>query len=248
VIDDADADAGAAVDVGEFCRRVEEHLARVNEGQIIRVVGPAFDLVRGWAIEGVPLSVVTRGIDLKAERHRVGRAARPLRLEFCDVDVRQVYSHWRRSVGLTGPGSHSEVGPDSREPAEKRPSLSRQLDRALDKLSRVAGRLDLPEAFRDAVGLAIRELSDLRDRSRSTRGEARTALVARLSSIDASLIRASREAVGSDVLEQLRRDAEADLSPYRTRLVADIWLRSVDRSIDQLVRDRLGLPTLSFDA
>lgn len=240
-----EAEAGAAVDVGEFCRRVEEHLARVNEGQIIRVVGPAFELVRGWAIEGVPLSVVTHGIDLKAERHRAGRSTRPLRLEFCEADVRQVFTRWRRAVGLAGTGSHPEAGAESQP--EKRPSLSRQIDRALDKLSRAAGRLDLPDAFREAVGQAISELSGIRDRARTARGEARTGLTAGLPSIDAALIHAGRGAIGADVLARLRGDAEADLSPYRARLGGDMWHRSVDRALDQLVRDQLGLPTLSFD-
>src|SRR5688572_16366781 len=78
---------GEGIDVGDYCRRVEEHLARVNEGQIIRVVGASFELVRGWARAGIPLSVTCYGIDRKAERHRAGQARRALRLEFCEPDV-----------------------------------------------------------------------------------------------------------------------------------------------------------------
>ena len=236
----------AAVDVGEFCRRVEEHLTRVNEGQLIRVVGPAFELVRGWALEGMPLSVVTHGIDVKAERHRAGRSTRPLRLEFCEADVRQVYTRWRRSVGLSSAGLSSEDNQERHE-AEKRPSLSRQVDRALDKLSRVAGRLDLPEAFRETVSQAINELSAIRDAARTARGEARKALAAQLTPIDTALVGAARESLNGGVLDQLRRDAEADLASYRTRLAADLWGRSVERALDQLVREHLGLPTLSLD-
>jgi hypothetical protein len=218
----------------------------VNEGQIIRVVGPAFELVREWALEGMPLSVVTHGIDLKAERHRAGRSTRPLRLEFCEADVRQVYTRWRRAVGLTGSGADTEVSSDGQE-SEKRPSLSRQVDRALDKLSRVAGRLDLPESFREAVGQAINELSIIRDAVRTTRGEARRALTSRLSPIDTALLGAGRAALSTEVLDRLRRAAEADLAAYRLRLAADVWRRGVDRALDQLVRDHVGLPTLSFD-
>ena len=236
----------APVDIGEFCRRVEEHLARVNEGQIIRVVGPAFELVRGWALEGMPLSVVAHGIDLKAERHRAGRSTRPLRLEFCDADVREVYTRWRRSVGLSGLSAEPESTAEVAEP-ERRPSLSRQIDRALDKLSRVAGRLDLSERFRDEVSSSIAELSRIREGARTSRGDARQSLTARLPHIDAALVSAGRDAVGADVLERLRSDAETDLSSYRGRLSPDTWRRSVDRAVDQLVRDHLGLPTLTFD-
>ena len=51
---------------------------------------------------GIPPSVVFRGIDLKAERHRLGKSTRPLRLEFCEPDVREVYRNWRRALGLFG--------------------------------------------------------------------------------------------------------------------------------------------------
>jgi hypothetical protein len=68
------------VDVAEYCRRVEDHLTRVNAGHLVRIVGPGFELVRGWAEAGVPLSVVFRGIELKAERHREGASTRPLRI------------------------------------------------------------------------------------------------------------------------------------------------------------------------
>ena len=240
------AEPGATADLGEFCRSVEEHLARVNEGQIIRIVGPAFELVRGWALEGIPLSIVTHGIDLKAERHRAGRSTRPLRLEFCEADVRDVYTRWRRAVGLVGAAGEFGHVTESAE-TEKRPSLSRQVDRALDKLSRVAGRLDLPEGFRDEVSRAIEELSAVRDAARTARGEARHELAARLPPIDARLVTAGRNALESAVEARLRAAAETDLSPYRARLTPEIWRRSIERALDQLIRDHLGLPTLAVD-
>ena len=70
----------AGIDIGAYCRRVEDYLTRENGGHLVRIVGPGFELVRGWAAEGIPLSVVYRGIDRKLERHRAGHAARPLRV------------------------------------------------------------------------------------------------------------------------------------------------------------------------
>ena len=128
-----------------------------------------------------------------------------------------------------------------------RASIEAHFDRALDKLSRVAGRLDLPEAFRETVSQAINELSAIRDAARTARGEARKALAAQLTPIDTALVGAARESLNGGVLDQLRRDAEADLASYRTRLAADLWGRSVERALDQLVREHLGLPTLSLD-
>ena len=90
-----------ADDIGDYCRRVEDHLTRANAGHLVRIVGPGFELVREWAMSGVPLSIVYRGIDDKAERHREGAARRPLRIEFCESDVRALYDRWRRAIGLS---------------------------------------------------------------------------------------------------------------------------------------------------
>ncbi len=89
-----------AADIGEFCRHVEACLSRANDGHLVRIVGVGFDLVRSWALEGIPLSVVCRGIEMKNERHRAGASRRPLRIEFCEGDVRALYDSWRRAVGL----------------------------------------------------------------------------------------------------------------------------------------------------
>ena len=162
------------VDVGEYCRIVEDHLTRVNAGHLVRIVGPAFELVRQWAEAGIPASVVFRGIDLKAERHRLGRAKRPLRLEFCEADVREVYRRWRRAVGLFGidepPDGRSDGtneaqdgGDAAAEPENRRrPSLTRHLDRAVERLTRAMARIDLPENLRTALEPVLQELVDAR--------------------------------------------------------------------------------------
>jgi hypothetical protein len=238
--------AQAAADIGAYCRQVEEHLARVNEGQIIRVVGPAFELVRGWALEGVPLSVVLRGIDMKAERHRAGRSTRPLRLEFCEADVGDVYEQWRRSVGLGRPGPEDQAPVSSGEKT-KRPSLTKHLNRVIERLSRVAGRLDLAETFRGDLARVLDEIAAMAEAARGAKGEARVAIAARLSDLDATLVAAARLAVGPAGIERLRADAELDLAAYRSRLAPDTWARSIDLGIDRLVRNELNLPTLTLD-
>jgi hypothetical protein len=260
-----------AVDIGDYCRRVEEHLGRVNEGQIIRIAGPAFELARGWALAGIPLSVVLHGIDRKAERHRAGRATRPLRLEFCEADVRETFERWRRAVGLPAAGGGAVEDGDQRanrdtdQPAgsgmadaamteetaaggvRRRTSLAKHLSRAVDRLSRAAGRLDLPEAFRERLSERLDEVASLSDTARTARGEARAAIAERLPAIDQALVDDARAALAPETLARLEAEAEADLAAYRSRLSAEVWTRSVRRSADRLVREHLGLPTLSPD-
>ena len=110
-----------------------------NGGHLVRIVGPGFELVRTWASTGVPLSVVFRAIDLKAARHQAGTSRRPLRIEFCDDDVRELFAGWRRAVGIPASSEPDPAEPvaEPDEPAgAARRTATKELDRAIDRLSR----------------------------------------------------------------------------------------------------------------
>lgn len=231
-------------DIGEYCRRVEAHLARVNQGHLIRIAGTSFELVRGWAVDGIPLSIVYRGIDQKAERHRAGRSKRPLRLEFCEADVRAVYDDWRRAVGVPAGsvGADDDPGPVIEE--RRRPSVVREIDRASARLLAAAGRLETPEALRDAIAAILERLASLREQLRHARGDARRALVEELAVVDRAIADAARQA--ADVsLTDVEAEAARELGSFRARMPADAWQRSVDAAVDRLLRERYGLPSLS---
>jgi len=236
-------------DIGEYCRQIEAHLTRVNDGQIIRVVGPAFELVRAWAREGVPLSVVYHGIDRKAERHRAGRARRALRLEFCEADVAAVFEQWQRAVGVrrsTDPSDLSESNDlgAGQGPDRKPPAASRHLERAMERLARTTGRLDRSEVFREAVSRALDDLAALRTSVKGARGAARVAILERLTAIDDALLAAARAELDDETIIGLERQAAADLAAFRGRLTPPAWERSMALSVARLLRDHLGLPTL----
>ena len=51
---------------------------------------------------GVPLTVAMRGIDRYFERYYAkGPRRRPVRVEFCEADVLDVFDEWRRALGIT---------------------------------------------------------------------------------------------------------------------------------------------------
>ena len=236
---------GAGRDVGAFCRSVEEHLTRVNEGHLVRIVGPAFALVKGWADDGVPLSVVLHGIDRKAERHRHGVARRPLRIEFCDADVREAFATWRRAVGVAA--SEDSVGApveDASAIARRRPSVAAALDRIILRLGGLLGRVELAQTFRDRVNEIIAALVPVTGSARGRRGVDREAVAQALAPLDAALIAAARHAAGAELLAALARDAAVDLSAYRGRLAEDAWQPAVDATVDRLLRERWRLPTI----
>jgi hypothetical protein len=71
-----------------YCREVEAYLCRKNDGHLIRIVGPAFEQVCGWATRGIPVKIVFRGIDRYFDRYYAkGPRRRPVRVEFCEADV-----------------------------------------------------------------------------------------------------------------------------------------------------------------
>ncbi len=88
--------------VDEYCREIETYLTRKNDGHLIRVVGPSFELVSRWAADGVPIKVAFAGIDRYFERYyRKGPRRRPVKIDFCEADVLDVFDEWRRAIGLT---------------------------------------------------------------------------------------------------------------------------------------------------
>jgi len=238
--------ADGSFDLGEYCRRVEEYLARVNEGHIVRIVGTAFEMVRSWALEGIPLGIVCQGIDAKAERHRAGRSKRPLRLEFCEGDVRALYDDWRRAVGAWSPGPTGDETAGHLPPAieeRRRPSVTRQIDRAIDRVVAVSGSLDLPDGLPGALTAILEDLVALRDDFRHTRGAARQALMERLVTIDRAIGDAARAAAGSSIAD-VELEARRDLATFKNRLPAEAWERSVRAGVDRLLRERYRLPSL----
>src|SRR4026207_2430334 len=106
------------MDPAEYSREIESYLCRKNEGHLIRIVGPAFEQVCGWANLGVPLKVAFRGIDQYCERYYAkGPRRRPARFGFCEADILDRVEPWRRRAGVRLPGS----GTAKRERAKKPP-------------------------------------------------------------------------------------------------------------------------------
>ena len=87
--------------IDEYCRAIETYLCQKNDGHLIRVVGPSFEVVSGWATQGVPLKIAYAGIDRYFERYyRKGPRRRPVKIDFCDADVLDVFDEWRRATGV----------------------------------------------------------------------------------------------------------------------------------------------------
>jgi hypothetical protein len=248
----------------EYCRQIEAYLCRKNDGHLVRVVGPSFDIVSRWAAGGVPLKVAYRGIDRYFERYyRSGPRRRPVRIDFCEADVMDVFDEWRRAIGLPrsalvsrvdeipAPASHGTPDDDpslEQEPPDDRrgPSLPSHLERAMLRLTDVRAAGVFGDGLDSLLDRLSRELDLARGAVRGLRGDARRAAIERLSILDAELLRMAYDALGDDDRVRCEREADEELEAFRERLPAGAYRRARAASIDRLVRERFGLPTLSF--
>jgi hypothetical protein len=234
-----------SLDLGEYCRAVEQHLCRRNGGHLVRVVGSSFDVVRRWAEEGVPVRVALLGVDRSIDRvARKGPRRRPVRVEYCDADVRDAFDEWRRAVGVSR--SEAEVGDES--PSERRTSLAAHLDRVQARLATAASReAQLGPRLRAQAGDAAVVVGELRTSGKRARGQARADILARLHQLDAALMRAAHQDSPADVLSALAQEAERELRDYRARMSSDAFVQACAALVDRLLRERYALPVLSLD-
>jgi hypothetical protein len=233
----------------DYCREIEAYLCRKNDGHLIRIVGPSFELVSGWASRGVPLRIAYRGIDRYFERYYAkGPRRRPVRVDFCDADVLDAFDEWRRTTGLAAKSRHGEGGTEA---VSRGASLPAHLEGVLRRLTaaRTSGALIRDDATFDRLLDAVsRELDAARGSARGLRGPARQALVARLAALDDEMMRAARSAADEPVWRELVREAETDLAGFRAGMAADAFAQARDRAAGRLLRERLGLPTIAFPA
>ena len=229
----------------EYCREIETYLCRKNDGHLIRVVGPSFELVSGWAERGVPLKVACRGIDRYFERYyRQGPRRRPVRIDFCEADVLDVFDEWRRAVGLTADGTADRSVDQGTK--ETKASMPAHLERVLLRLSSARARGSLGDAFDGLIDRVSSELDAARAKAGGLRGPARQALLERLAVLDAEVLQTARASLDEPTASALGRDADEELAGFRTTMAPDTYARVREAAIDRLVRERFGLPTVSL--
>lgn len=235
----------------DYCRTIESYLCRKNGGHLIRIVGPSFELVSGWAEKGVPISVACRGIDRYFERQeRKGPRRRPAQIAFCEPDVLDLFDEWRRVVGVAGTTGGGEAGAGDDEGGEavappQRRSLPAHVDRALARLADLQARGDTRV---DALLETLRpELEAMRAAGKAARGQARQAMIERLRTLDANLLQAVRSHTPQSDVQQVQTEAVEELAPFRARMPPEAYERSLSACVDRIIRERSRLPTLSFD-
>jgi hypothetical protein len=252
----------------EFCREIEAYLCRKNEGHLIRIVGPAFGIVTGWAAQGVPLKVAFKGIDRyfdrQAQKVRVQRALaprrRPVQIQFCEADILDAFDEWRRALGVSASAVREEASvPTASESvavieasathasAKRKAGLQTHIDRAMARLTQRRVEAGLASTFADAIDRLLAQLDALRADAKGARHDTRDRLVAALAALDRALLDAASAALDAPALAALRADAARELEPFRSRMPPDAFARAADAATDRLIRARARLPIVRVD-
>ena len=232
-------------DFSGYCRQLEAYLCRKNDGHLIRIVGPSFEQVCGWAARGIPVKVAQRGIDRYFERYYAkGPRRRPVQIQFCEADVFDVFDEWRRAVGVSTQSEDAETGSDEPESSRHRGSLPAHLDRVIARLTMVRGGED--RSLDETVDRFVRELDGVRSTAKTLRGDARAACLARLQELDVELIEIARVNSSPETLQQFEVEADDELAPFRDRMAREVYERSRRAAVDRLIRERRRLPVITF--
>jgi hypothetical protein len=227
-------------DLSDYCRELESYLCRKNGGHLVRITGPAFEQVCGWAERGVPLTVACRGIDRYCERLQAkGGRRRPVRIEFCEGDILDLFDDWRRAVGVVQSQGEAESSGPPRKLA-----LTAHLERVVARL--VGSRVQRSASFERHVEGLLAEIDRLSGESKKSRGDARTAILDRLVELDRGLVQAAAAELDPQSVAAAKREAEAELAPFGARLTPEVREQAVEAAFERLVRDSLGLPQIRY--
>src|ERR671919_1331455 len=152
-------------DVSSYCREIETYLCRKNEGHLIRIVGPAFELVCAWHERGVPLKIAFQGVDRYCERYYAkGPRRRPVRIEFCEADILELFDDWRRAVGVASSTVEETV-------RSRKPGLASHLQAVVERLLALRTREGMVAIAAEDIDRVVQELDRLADTARHARGE-----------------------------------------------------------------------------
>ncbi len=230
-------------DPADYCRQIEAYLCGKNDGHLIRIVGPAFEMVCGWARQGIPLKIAYRGIDQYFERYYAkGVRRRPVRIEFCEADILDRFDAWRRAIGVT-----SADGDDQPARAARPPGLAAHVERAIARLTalRAGGRRSA--AFDACVAEAVRELDGLAAGARHARGATRSAIVERLAALDRRLVDAAIGELDDAARVELQAEAERELAAFSGRMPPAAYARAIAAAFERLARESLSLPGVRYE-
>src|SRR5262249_27095874 len=156
----------------------------------------------------------------------------PVKIDFCEADVLDVFDEWRRAVGIAGTGQlavASSNGDAEQAPARtaaSRSSLPSHLERVVARLTNARALGTIGPEFDTILDRASAALDAARAKSAGLRGGERAALVEEIAALDRAMLATARQALGEQVVGELQRDADTEIAPFRAAMAPDAYARA----------------------
>jgi hypothetical protein len=213
-----------------YFTEIEEHFQRVR-GTALFLLSPLdWALIENWKSSGVPLEAVLRGIDEAFEKWRARKVKtrRVNSLAYCAQAVMETAQR------LSGAGAVK-----ARQAAES----GFQKDEIRDYLNRTAAQLAAHE--KEAYHSIASTLTTLASEADSHINDLE-ALESKLTALEEKMVAIARAEASDEVLFEIRRELNKELSPYRGKMTADQIVMLERRYLDTRLLERASLPRLSL--
>ena len=219
-----------------YFTEVEEHFQKARGTSLFLLSPLDWALIESWKNSGVPLEAVLRGIDVAFEKWRTKRSRVQMvnSLAFCAQPV-MVEAQRMADAGAGGSLGHG------REPeSESSPFPTEDLRQYLARnaaLIRATNVVEF-EPVAASLDLVAGELDDLaRDPEK---------LEQRLTMLEQKLIALARARQTDDQALGIRRQLDAQLGPYKSKMTAPQIAMLEAQFLDKALLESAGLPRLSL--
>jgi len=223
-------DAGWPSNYFNYFTEIEEHFQRARGTSLFLLSPLDWAIIENWKNSGVPLEAVLRGIDEAFEKWR-SRKVKTRRVNSIAYCTQAVLEAAKR---LSGAGA-TRARKESEAPFQAddiRSHLTRSADAVAGANHEIF--LQIAESLRALAEGADVHANDLENLERH------------LTALEDKMVAAARSLAPDQTLLELRRELDAELSPYRGKMTADQISMLERRYLDTRLLERSGLPRLSL--
>lgn len=264
----------AALNYFNYFTEIEDAFIR-RRGRHLLLSPLDWALIESWKEMGVPLHVALRGVETAFDSFESKPRRRTVKsLLYCQEEVEAQFAEWReRQTGAHGEtdeaSSNGAAQTEGKGKAKRggrkgderdaeaandglpfpREAITAHLASCREELARAGEKrasAHVDDALMEALARAAARLAELEaDFTSSARPDAEQ-LEGALCDLEAMLDRAVRESVAESRVEERRREAEAQLKPYRARMERTVYEQTRENLVAKSLREELSVPRLSL--
>jgi hypothetical protein len=211
-----------------YFTEIEEHFQQARGSGLFLLSPLDWALIENWKNAGIPLEAVLRGIDAAFEKWhaRKRRFGQVNSVAYC---AQAVHDEAEAMAKGGASGGRGEAKPPFRQD-----EVAIHLEKAIAKLGE-----------RAEYGSVIQGLRDLRANLDHHFGRLEE-LEQRLTALEDKMSAVARSSVSDEMLLQSRRELDASLKPYRSKMTAEQLSLLERQYLDRWVIQRADLPRLSL--